>query len=195
MVRARGAGRVIEAIDIGPADWNGFTEIMGPKGGCGGCWCMLWRRTAKEMNAATSAENRALMKARFNEGVPPGLIARINGKPVGWISVDRREAFPRMNSSKILKPFDDEPVWSITCFLVAKEHRRTGLPTRMLEAAAGFVREYGGAMLEGYPIDTPKTKYPPVYAWTGFVESFRRAGFDEIERRSPTRPIMRRRLD
>jgi len=24
---------------------------MGGKGGCGGCWCMLWRRTAKEMEA------------------------------------------------------------------------------------------------------------------------------------------------
>jgi hypothetical protein len=27
--------------------------------------------------------------------------------------------------------------------------------------------------------------------WAGFVEMFRAAGFEEVERRSPTRPIMR----
>ena len=155
---------------------------------------MLWRRTAKEMDTATGDENRALMKQRFEEEQPPGLIARLGEKPIGWISVDRREAFPRMNSSKILKPLDHEPVWAATCFMVVKEHRRTGLPTKMLEAAGAFVRKNDGVMLEGYPIDTPNEKYPPVYAWTGFAESFRTAGFEEVERRSPTRPIMRRRV-
>jgi hypothetical protein len=33
---------------------------------------------------------------------------------------------------------------------------------------------------------------PAVFAWTGFAQSFTRAGFVEIARRSPTRPIMRR---
>jgi hypothetical protein len=32
---------------------------------------------------------------------------------------------------------------------------------------------------------------PGVFAWTGFVETFRRAGFVEVARRSDTRPIMR----
>ncbi|WP_114390843.1 GNAT family N-acetyltransferase [Notoacmeibacter marinus] len=178
--------------DIAPADWAGFEEVMGPKGGCGGCWCMLWRRSAKEMDAATGEENKAAIRARFDADPPPGLIARIDGKPAGWISVDRREVFPRMKSSRIFKPVDDAAVWSVTCFLVKKEYRRTALGTALLNAAVEFVAAQGGTIVEGYPIDTPKEKYPPLYAFTGFVESFRRANFKEVARRSPTRPIMRR---
>lgn len=177
---------------IAPADWVGFEEVMGPKGGCGGCWCMLWRRSAKEMNAATGDENKAMIRARFETDPPPGLIARIDGEAAGWLSVDRRDAFSRVTTSRILKPLDDMPVWSVSCFLVKKEHRRTGLGTALLEAAAEFVAAQGGQIVEGYPIDTPKEKYPPLYAFTGFVETFRRAGFEEVARPSPTRPIMRR---
>ena len=40
--------------------------------------------------------------------------------------------------------------------------------------------------------DTPRERYPAVYAWTGFVQAFRDAGFEEVARRSETRPIMRK---
>ena len=64
----------------------------------------------------------------------------------------------------------------------------------MLHAACAHVKVCGGAILEGYPIDTPRERYPAVYAWTGFVQTFRNAGFEEVARRSETRPIMRKAL-
>ena len=54
------------------------------------------------------------------------------------------------------------------------------------------IKARGGAVLEGYPIDTPRERYPAAYAWTGFVQTFRNAGFEEVARRSETRPIMRK---
>ena len=36
-----------KAIEIQPAIWADFEALMGEKGGCGGCWCMLWRRTPR----------------------------------------------------------------------------------------------------------------------------------------------------
>ncbi|MCR9220420.1 MAG: GNAT family N-acetyltransferase [Alphaproteobacteria bacterium] len=180
--------------DIGPADWDGFSAVMGEKGGCGGCWCMLWRVSKKEMDAGMGAGNRGAMKRLFDSGHVPGLVARHDGEAVGWIQLDERAAFPRLESSRILKPVDEQPVWSVACFLIDKRHRRKGLSVRLLEAACDWARSRGATILEGYPIDAPKRRYPAVYAWTGFVGAFRDAGFEEVARRSETRPIMRKSL-
>jgi len=52
----------------------------------------------------------------------------------------------------------------------------------------------GGRLVEGYPIDARGKTYAPAFAWHGLVETFQAAGFSEVARRSPTRPIMRRAL-
>lgn len=182
-------------IEIAPLDagtWADFEKLMGPKGGYGGCWCMLWRKTKAEHDRDSGETNRAGMKSLVESGQPPGLLARIGGEPAGWISIAPRSAFVRLESSRVLQPVDAQPVWSVSCFLIAKEHRRKGVAEALLRAACDFVREQGGEVLEGYPIAPNKTPYPAAYAWTGFAEVFERAGFEEIARRSDTRPIMRR---
>jgi GNAT superfamily N-acetyltransferase len=181
-------------LEIRPADWEGFAAVMGERGGCGGCWCMLWRRTKAEMEAGKGAGNRAAMAEIFASGQVPGLVAWQDGVAVGWIQVDRRAAFPRLAHARVLRPVDAEPVWSVTCFLVDRTVRRQGVSVALLEAACAFARDRGATIIEGYPVETPSTRYPPVYAWTGFVAAFRAAGFEEVARRSPTRPIMRRQL-
>lgn len=180
------------SFDIRPADWEGFSAVMGDKGGCGGCWCMLWRLPRKEMEAGMGASNREAMRRIFDSGHIPGLVAYRQDEAVGWIQIDRRMAFPRLAKSRILKPVDDAEVWSVSCFLVDKRVRRQGLSVALLRAACDFACERGARILEGYPIDSPKPKYPAVYAWTGFAQAYREAGFTEVARRSETRPIMRR---
>lgn len=167
---------------------------MGPKGGYGGCWCMLWRKTKAEHDRESGAVNKADIKGLAESELPPGLIARIDGEPAGWISVAPRAAFKRLETSRVLKPVDDAPVWSVSCFLIAKAHRRKGVALALLEAACDFVRGRGGTTLEGYPIAPNKTPYPAAYAWTGFAQVFLRAGFTEVARRSETRPILRKTL-
>jgi hypothetical protein len=46
-------------------------------------------------------------------------------------------------------------------------------------------------IIEGYPVEPKKDTTPDVFAWTGFAEAFREAGFEEVARRSETRPFMR----
>lgn len=113
---------------------------------------------------------------------------------VGWIRTDRRSAFPRLASSRTLKPVDDQDVWSVSCFFIDKKFRRQDLSLELLNAAIDWAKIQGASLVEGYPIDTPKEKYPPVHAWTGFFETFKRAGFVEAARRSETRPVTRRKL-
>ncbi len=179
-------------VEIAPADWESFESVMGPKGGCGGCWCMLWRRGAKDFAAGKGEGNRAAMRARFAAGRPPGLVARIDGAPVGWVHVAPRKELPRLAGSRVLKPLDDLPVWSIACLLVAKPYRRQGLSARLIGAAADYAFAEGAPAVEGYPSERGRADAPAVFLWTGTPSAFRAAGFTEAARRSPTRPIMRR---
>jgi GNAT superfamily N-acetyltransferase len=156
---------------------------------------MWWRLTAREFDARKGEANRRAMKAIVTSGRVPGLLAYHRGEVVGWCSVAPREEFPRLERSRILKPVDAEPVWSVVCFFVAKSHRRTGVGLRLLKAALEHVRGSGGRILEGYPVEPKKGSTPDVFAYHGVAEMFRRAGFREVARRSETRPIMRYVLD
>ncbi len=176
------------------ARWPDFEALLGERGGYGGCWCMLWRLQRKDFEAQSGAGNKAAMKALFDAGAEPGLIAYDGDRPVGWCSVAPRAAFPRLARSRVLKPVDDQEVWSLSCFLIRKSHRNRGVSRALLAAACDFVRARGGRILEGYPIDPKTTPYPAVYAWTGLASAFRADGFEEVLRRSETRPIFRKRL-
>lgn len=172
--------------------WQDFETLMGPKGGAGGCWCMLWRLDRKSYDAATNDQRCAAMRRIFKSGQAPGLLAYDGGTPVGWCSLAPRSAFPRLGTSRILQPVDEQEVWSVTCFHVAKSHRRQGISVLLLRASHDFVKTRGGKIVEGYPVEPEKENYPAVYAWVGLASAYRKAGFVEVARRSPTRPIMRK---
>ncbi len=185
----------LEILPATQARWPDFEALLGERGGYGGCWCMLWRLQRKDFEAQSGAGNKAAMKALFDAGAEPGLIAYDGDRPVGWCSVAPRAAFPRLERSRVLQPVDDLEVWSLSCFLIVKTHRNRGVSGALLAAAGDFVRARGGRILEGYPIDPKTTPYPAVYAWTGLASAFQAAGFEEVLRRSETRPIFRKRLD
>jgi GNAT superfamily N-acetyltransferase len=182
----------ITTAPLTPERWADFEALMGPRGGTGGCWCMLWRQSKAEHDANAGEPNRAAMQAIVERAEAPGLLAYEGKAPVGWISVAPRPAFPRLETSRVLKPIDDEEVWSVSCFLIEKAHRRQGVATKLLEAACDFVSAHGGRIIEGYPLVAGRGDYPDVYAWIGFDTVFRRAGFEEVARTSTKRRIMRK---
>lgn len=110
---------------------------------------------------------------------------------MGWCSVAPREAFPALERSRVLKRVDDQPVWSVVCFFIAKPYRRQGLTVSLLKAAAEYARQAGARIVEGYPEDPKKADIPAPFAFTGLASAFLQAGFVEVLRRSATRPIMR----
>ena len=78
----------------------------------------------------------------------------------------------------------------MTCFYVAKKYRRKGVTVGLLKAAVEHVRGQGGKIVEGYPVDV-KDKAAPPFIFTGTASAFRKAGFKEVARNTPTRPIFR----
>ena len=174
-----------------PDRWGDFETLFGARGACGGCWCMYFRLTAREFEANKGDPNRWAMHRLVQEGVVPGLLAYVDGQPAGWCAVAPRADYSRLARSRILAPVDDQPVWSIVCFFVARAHRRQGLTSRLLRAAADFARAQGAAILEGYPEIPRLEKAPDVFLYVGIASAFEKAGFAEVARRSPHRPIMR----
>jgi GNAT superfamily N-acetyltransferase len=183
----------LEFHPLTPERWRDFEALFGERGACGGCWCMWWRLARSQFNRQKGEKNKRAMKRLVDAGEVPGIIAYQNNQPIAWCAVAPRETFSVLERSRVLKQVDDQPVWSIVCFFVAKEHRRTGLSVKLLKAAIDFVRERGGRIVEGYPVE-PKKKQADAFVWTGLASAFRKAGFKEVERRSETRPIMRREI-
>ena len=171
--------------------WDDFAALFGKRGACGGCWCMWWRLTAREYDASKGAGNRRKMKRIVGSGSEPGILAYIKGNPAGWCAVAPRSEYPRLAGSRILKPVDDEPVWSIVCLYVAKGSRKIGLSTSLVRAAVQYAAGRGATVIEAYPVEPKKDTIPDAFAFHGLASSYSRAGFKEVARRSETRPVMR----
>jgi GNAT superfamily N-acetyltransferase len=152
---------------------------------------MYWRITRSRFEKQKGSGNKAALKKLVKNGVEPGLIAYVGGEPVGWCALEPRESYSVLERSRILKPVDDRPVWSVVCFFIAKPYRRKGLSVELLRAAARYAERRGAKWVEGYPVEPKKKPMPDAFAWTGLSSAFRKAGFTEVARRSPTRPIMR----
>ncbi|MCI0351922.1 MAG: GNAT family N-acetyltransferase [Acidobacteriales bacterium] len=172
------------------ARWTDLEKLFGERGACGGCWCMTWRLSRSQFEAQKGRLNRRGFR-KIVEKSPPGILAYCNDEPVGWCAVAPREQYPVLERSRVLKPIDSQPVWSITCLFVAKPFRRSGMSVALLKAARDYARQQGASIVEGYPVEPYTANMPAVFAWTGLVSAFRKAGFKEVARRSRTRPIMR----
>ena len=176
-----------------PERWPDLEKLFGPRGACGGCWCMCWRLSSKAFRAASGEANRKAFAKIVKGGAVPGLLAYDGDEPVGWCAVAPRETYKRLETARTLKPIDDRPVWSVSCFFIAKGHRRKGLTVKLLEAAKKHVKKQGGTLLEGYP-SVPKGDAVDTFAWTGILGAFEKAGFEVAARPTNARAIVRFKL-
>jgi hypothetical protein len=173
-----------------PANWIALVELFADKGACGGCWCMYWRYKAADYNRQKGIENKNAFK-QIIERSSPGILGFVGDTAAAWCAIAPREAYVRLENSKILKPVDGKDVWSVTCFFIKKQFRRNHFSLPLLKAAVDFAFRNGAGIVEGYPIDTTRATIADAFAWTGIMSTYENAGFKEVERRSRTRPIMR----
>lgn len=175
-----------------PARWRDIEALFGERGACGGCWCMYLRLSPRAWREGKGAANKRAFKKVVTSDEKPGVIAYHKGAPVGWCAIAPRDHYPRLANSRVLAPVDDQPVWSVTCLFVLKPYRRKGVSAGLLRAAADFAARRNARIVEGYPVVSTMGKTPDPFLWRGVPSAFQRAGFKEVARRSPSRPIMRR---
>ena len=131
---------------------------------------------------------RPKFKKAVISGPPPGLLAFHGGIAVGWCQLTPRDALPWLDRTWRLKRVDNLPVWCISCFYVRIGYRRRGITSALIAAAVKAASAAGVVALEAYPLDANLT---PSASSTGYATTFARAGFKELARHSPPRPIMR----
>lgn len=174
-----------------PERWTDFEELFGPRGACAGCWCTYWKVTGKQFKLMSGESARQNQKSWVDHGLVPGLLAYDGDLAVGWMAIEPRSAYPRLASSRVLKPIDDQAVWSITCFYTRKPYRGKGVSVALLQAAIGYVASMGGKIVEGYPVDATAGRAPDVFVFTGLASAYLKAGYREVARNSEKRPIFR----
>jgi GNAT superfamily N-acetyltransferase len=190
----------VEVHPLTPGRW-GDLETLFEARGCSvarGCWCMYYRISGKETGFtrpgdAQRERSRQALKAMAGDDPPPGLVGYRDGVPVGWISLGPREDYAKLARSPTMRAVDDQPVWSIVCFVVPSEFRKQGVARDLLAGAIRWARRRGVRLLEAYPVDKshPSASHAP---WFGSKTLFDDAGFEEVVRRKPARPIVRLKL-
>lgn len=181
----------VECHPLSADRWRDLETLFGPRGATGGCWCMYWRLPRAQFSVQKGEGTKQAFQQLVESGAIVGLLAYAKGQPVGWCAIAPRESYPVLERSRILQRVDGAPVWSVVCFFVSRAFRGRGLTTILLRAAIDYARQHGARVIEGYPVEPKNPRMPAVFAWTGLASAFRQAGFEEVLRRSDTRPIMR----
>lgn len=188
-----------EQLAIVPAKqvaWEDLRAVFGTTGDTARCWCQRFRMLPKESWASEGPEELAARlrdqtacgnrKARATSG----LVAYLDGEPVGWCAVAPRADHPRLlrdcrvpwlgrNEDKA-----DTTVWAVTCFVTRVGYRRRGVSRPLARAAVEFARAHGACAIEGYPdfVDGGSV---------GTLATFADAGFAEVSQPGKRRAVMR----
>ena len=176
----------IETKELRPELWPQIEKLFGANGACGGCWCMSWRQ---EKGEDWDKIKGAIAKSRFKKlvttGKAHGVLAFVDGKPVGWCSFDRRRDYSKLDRAPSLKCSDADVVWSAPCFFVHKDFRGQGVGTALLKHALRAMRKLGAKTAEGYPVKPYGygKKIPHAFAWTGTQQMFKENGFKVVGKR------------
>ena len=196
-----------DAVTIVPANearWEDLQTVFGRRGTAIICQCQRFKLNPRESFGSFPAEERARrLREQTNAGRPrakatSGLVAYLDGEPVGWCAIEPRTAY-----SGLLRVYrvpwegrseykTDERMWAVTCVFIRAGYRRRGFTYSLMRAAVDFARERGARALEGYPMITEPGKE---VIWdeilVGTRSMFAAAGFSEVSHPTPRRVVMR----
>ena len=173
--------------------WPKLGRVFGPREkNPASCWCQRFCRHQEPDNRS------ALQREVLEADLPVGLLAIVDDDVVGWTRVVPRSTLPGITENRVLaRVIDEDPdAWWVSCFVVRREHRGSGIGVALLEAAVAWAAQHGASVLDGHPVDTDGLAGTPSPSavFTGTLAMFQRAGFAEIGRSYRTRPVMRREL-
>jgi GNAT superfamily N-acetyltransferase len=199
---AASAHRAVRVVPANEASWEDLQTIMGTRGDAHGCQCQWFKIRDMDWRGVPREERAARFREQTDCGHPDspttsGLVAYLDGEPVGWCAVEPRTAYLRL--LKMRTPWAgrsedpaDDGVWVVTCFQVRVGFRRRGMSGALARAAVEFARAHGARAVEGYPLVTEPGK---AFTWgelyVGAVSAFAEAGFVEVSAPSKRRRVMR----
>lgn len=193
----------LRIIAANEAAFDDVQAVFGTLGDPPRCQCQRFKLGSRESWRSVGTEAlTARLAEQSNCGRPgastTGLVAYLDGQPVGWCAVEPRTAYTGLaRSFKV--PWQgrsedkaDDGVWAVTCFVVRAGFRRRGISRALAVATVEFARDRGARAVEGYPMLTEPGKE---IAWgelhVGSRNAFAAAGYREVSRPTPRRVVMR----
>lgn len=162
--RAFAEESTISIVPANEASWEDLQAILGTRGYGAYCQCQKFKIGHHEWTDAPLELRMERLRQETHCGDPSaratsGLVAYLDGEPVGWCAVEPRTAYPRLPPARVAwkqrgEDKDDESVWAVTCFATRAGFRRLGVTRALARAAVAFARERGARALEGYPMIT-----------------------------------------
>ena len=196
-----------DGLTIRPANVAGCDDlqaVFGARGAAASCQCQRYKLARGEAFSKFPVEERVRrLREQTRCGDPSsastsGLVAYLDGEPVGWCAVEPRTAYEglrrvyRVPWEGRSEDRDDDTVWAVTCLFTRAGFRRRGVSYALARAAVDFARERGARALEGYPMLTQPGQD---VTWgelnMGTRSVFAEAGFTEVAHPSPRRVVMR----
>jgi GNAT superfamily N-acetyltransferase len=182
-----------------PGRVDDFATVANPNRRPSHCWCLSHRLSAREITELGGGSREAAFRALCARENPPGVIGYDDGEPVGWCSIGPRSENTRLSQSRLIRPLDDVPVWSIICVVIRGGHRRRGYTTPLINGAVEYAATRGAPAVESYPVDPGSGRIDLTMAFVGTRAMFANAGFevagstDAVASKLP-RLVMRRTL-
>src|SRR5262245_43496483 len=154
----------IVVVPANEASWDDVQAVFGPRGYAARCQCQHFKIRHAEWRSVSAAERAERLREQIGCGRRKGrgtrgLVAYLDGEPVGWCAVEPRTAYPRLLDSPVPwagrdeDPGDDS-VWAVTCFVTRAGFRRRGVSYALARAAVDYARARGARALEGYAMIT-----------------------------------------
>lgn len=199
-------GPAISVVPANEASWDDLKAVFGARGDASKCQCQRYKTRATDWDIAWASIPAAKRAKRLRQqtrcGQPQvhttsGLVAYLDGEPVGWCAVEPRTAFVRLQNKPLVwagraEDKADDGVWAVTCFVTRAGFRHRGVSRALARAAADFAHERGACAVEGYPmITTPGQEITWGELHVGSRSVFAAAGFAEVSRPSLRRVVMR----
>ena len=168
-----------ETHPVTPDRFDDLADVINPNRRATHCWCLSHRVGAKQIDELGGGSREQAMRTLCERDVPPGVVTYGDGTPVGWCNIGARSDIPRLVHSKLIRPVDDVPVWSIVCTVVRSGHRRQGVTQQLIEGAVQWARSQGAPAVEAHPVD-PDGRMDLTMAFVGTRAMYERAGFEVI---------------
>jgi GNAT superfamily N-acetyltransferase len=192
----------ISVVPANNASWDDLQAVLGTRGDPARCQCQHYKIRDMEWRSVPVEERAERLREQTNCGHPgarttSGLVAYLDGEPVGWCAVEPRTAFVRLLATRVpwtgrTEDKTDDGVWAVTCFVTRAGFRHRGVSRALARAAVDFARERGARAVEGYPM---VTRAEQVITWgelhVGSRSIFAAAGFTEVSAPTLRRVVMR----
>jgi len=184
------------AVTIRPVSealFGDVQKVFGTRGQAARCQCQRFRMGWYDLHSDNVDGRRELLRDQASEG--HGLLAYLDGEPVGWCSLA-----PRCDYTYLPKPTwkgrtedkDDASVWAVTCLVTRAGFRREGVSRAMAGATIEVARDAGARAVEAYPMKpAPGKDVPWGEMHVGALSSFLAAGYQVVHVPSLRRAIVR----